>query len=139
MLNLIFSSLTRQLPFNVPFSVKVSLIENCFDDWNMRCVQCFDAVHDATAEQLRSLVQKHFNGFSGTTLLGRVHSLCMELVERCRQQTLERLDFLLQMEDPPFTLNDHYFSACREGYLAQYKAARRVSTLLGFNTRRLLM
>ena len=53
------SSLTRQLPFNVPFSVKVDFIERCFDDWEKHCLQCFDAIHRATEAEIGSLAVAH--------------------------------------------------------------------------------
>lgn len=32
---------------------------------------------------------------------------------------------MLKLEDPPFTLNDHYFAAYRDKYLSRYKEARQ--------------
>lgn len=124
LLTLAASSLTRQLPFNVPFSVKVNLIERCFDDWEKHCVDCFNTIHKATLAQLRDLSQKHFGYFHGTPLLAEVRMLCDDLVERHRLKTLELIRFQLKLESPPFTVNDHYLSACRDKYLAQYKGAR---------------
>ncbi|KIP02343.1 hypothetical protein PHLGIDRAFT_298819 [Phlebiopsis gigantea 11061_1 CR5-6] len=117
------SSLTRQLPFNVPFSVKVGFIERCFSEWEKFCVQCFDAVHCATTSELGRLARAHFGGARGATLLADVRIHCDDLVKRHREETLKFIRFVLELEDPPFTVNDHYFSACRDKYLAQYKAA----------------
>lgn len=89
-------------------------------------MQCFDAVHRATATELARLAQAHFGGSGGATLLADVRMHCDDLVKRHREETLKFMHFMLAMEDPPFTVNDHYFSACRDKYLAQYKSAGKV-------------
>jgi hypothetical protein len=38
-------SLTRELPHNDPYSVKVQLIEQCFHLWPVHSLICFDKVH----------------------------------------------------------------------------------------------
>lgn len=43
-----------------------------------------------------------------------------------KEETLARIEWLISLEDPPFTLNDHYFSSYREKYLAKYKGERQV-------------
>ncbi|KIP02342.1 hypothetical protein PHLGIDRAFT_32230 [Phlebiopsis gigantea 11061_1 CR5-6] len=121
------SYIQRSLPFNVPFSVKVDLIKRSFENWEAHCLTCFDTIHRATVAELRSLAQQYFGGFSGTTLLADVRLLVDDLVEKHRLKTLELVKFQLELEDPPFTVNDHYFSACRDNYLAQYKAASKVA------------
>ena len=127
--SLIFTgrSLTRQLPFNVPFAVKVNLIEQFFGNWETYCLDCFNAIHKVTQQELRDLAQRRFGGSAGTVLLAEVHMICDELVEKHRLKALELIKFQLQLENPPFTMNDHYFSACRVKYLSQYKSAKKVS------------
>ena len=36
----------------------------------------------------------------------------------------QRIDWLLELENPPFTLNTHYLSDYKEKFLAYYKGAR---------------
>ena len=121
------SSLTRQLPFNIPFSVKVSLTERCFDEWENHCVQCFDTIHRATEAEIRDLVHKHFGSVGGAALIADVRMHCDDLIKKHRAEALKFIQMLLKTEDPPFTVNDHYFSACRDRYLAEFKTARKVS------------
>lgn len=122
--------MTRQLPFNVPFSVKSDLIKRSFDGWEAYCLGCFDAIHRATVTEFHALAQKYFGAFGATSLLADVRVLLDDLVEKYRVRTLELVKFQLELEDPPFTVNDHYFSACRDKYLAQYKAASKVGPIL---------
>ena len=49
-------------------------------------------------------------------------------VERLTAATVERMNWLIDLEDPPFTTNDHYFTSSREKYLGIYKSQRPVST-----------
>ena len=129
-------SLTRQLPYNVPFSAKVALIREMFRDWDAYCNKCFSAVYDAAIEELRSLVQTHFGSFAGTPLLDHVRMIIDEQVEKSREKTVERIQWMLELEDPPFTNNDRYFSSYRDKYLAQYKAIRQVRKYHTMSARR---
>ena len=119
------SSLTRQLPYNVPFRAKVALIEKIFKDWDMYCEKCFSFVYDATLAALKDCIKMWFGTFR-TSLPDHVHVIVEDLVERCKTATLARIDWMLQLENPPFTLNDHYFANYREEYLKRYKKARQV-------------
>lgn len=120
------SSLTRELPHNVPFAAKVALIQRCFAEWDAHCARCFDAVHAAAAAELRAVVRTHFAGYRGTALMDHVDAMVEGQVERCRVATQERIKWMLALESPPFTNNDHYFTAYREKYLTKYKDARKV-------------
>lgn len=122
------SSLTRQLPYNVPFSAKVALIERLFRDWESHYLRCFAVVHEATLDELKQLVEHHFGRFTATPLLDHVNSIIEEQVEQCRSKTIEKMQWMLELENPPFTNNDHYFSSNRDKYLARYKEVRAVSS-----------
>lgn len=82
-------------------------------------------------QTLHAVVQRHFGRVGGRALLGDVRLLCDALVERRRLSTRGLIAFQLKLEDPPFTVNDVYFSACRDKFLAQYRAAQKVC-LCGF-------
>ncbi|GJE98795.1 dynamin domain-containing protein [Phanerochaete sordida] len=121
------SSLTRQLPFNVPFSAKVTLIEKVFEPWEDHCITCFGAVYDATADELYSTAERIFGSFQ-TPLLEQIRTVIDERLESAKSKTAERIQWMLEMEYPPFTNNDHYFSSYRDEYLAQFKEARNPTT-----------
>lgn len=97
-------------------------------DWKDYCEKCFAAVHDSTLEILIALADKAFGHFT-TSLPYHVSSIIEELVQRRRIETSERIQWMLELESPPFTNNTHYFSAYREKYLTRYRAARLVSLL----------
>lgn len=118
-------SLTRELPFNVPFSAKVALIEKIFGSWEDHCNDCFTTIYEATTEGLLHLTEQKFGNFSATPLLDHVRSLVEEQVEKAKLKTVERIHWMLELEYPPFTLNDHYFASYRDKYLARYRSARQ--------------
>jgi hypothetical protein len=79
-LTLYVRSLTRQLPFNVPYIAKVALIEQTFTDWGGYCKKCFSTIYEATLEELHQLVQSHFGSFAGTPLPDHVRMILEEQV-----------------------------------------------------------
>ena len=129
-------SLTRELPFNVPFKAKISLIQRFFAEWDIHCQRCFDEVTAASAEELKGLIKAHFGEF--VALLDCVDVTVDELLERRRKETKERIQWMLALENPPFTNNTHYFSCYRQKYLGKYKEARQVNPLVVYPDRPLM-
>lgn len=82
-------SLTRELPFNIPFKAKVTLIQKFLADWDTHSLACFDEVHSASADELKKLVKAHFGEYAG--LLDHVDAVVEELVERQERNTRERI------------------------------------------------
>ncbi|TCD67241.1 hypothetical protein EIP91_000370 [Steccherinum ochraceum] len=118
-------SLTRELPYNVPFKAKVSLIRKFSESWSFSSSRCLVTIHEATTGALRQLVSSHFGKFELTGLLDMIQAIVESQVEKSRSQTQDRVEWMLDLEDPPFTLNDHYFSTYRDRYLAKYREAWR--------------
>ena len=109
----------------MPFSAKISLIDRFLVDWDKYCDKCFSSVHELTLKVLREVVKAHFGNFN-TPLPTHVAAIVEELVQRCYDATRERIQWMLGLEHPPFTVNDHYFASYRDKYLAKYREARRV-------------
>lgn len=109
----------------MPFSAKASLIDRFLVDWFHYCEKCFTAVHAATTKALQKLVARHFGRYT-SALADHVLTIIEGLVEQCRAETVARIKWLLELENPPFTMNDHYFSMYRDKFLAHYKASRKV-------------
>ncbi|KAI0078419.1 hypothetical protein K474DRAFT_1744981 [Panus rudis PR-1116 ss-1] len=121
-------SLTRELPFNVPFRAKISLIRRFYEEWENHSLKCFEQVLVAAQQELTRLVDHHFGMFNSTSLLDHVQTIVEDQIEECRHKTQQRIRWMLELEDPPFTLNTHYFSSYREKYLSSYKANRKGSS-----------
>jgi len=48
-------------------------------------------------------------------------------IQRCADTTEQRIDFLLEEEQQPFTMNDHNFMDYRSKFLGYYKGTRQKS------------
>jgi len=118
------NSLTRQLPFNVPFAAKRGLIDRSFTSWNDHASTYFDTVSHAASEQLNEIIEDHFARFAMSPLRDHVRNIVDEQVNRHRNMTSDRIAWFLGLERPPFTQNHHYLSSLRDAYLSKYRAVR---------------
>ncbi|KAG8885743.1 hypothetical protein FRB98_001655 [Tulasnella sp. 332] len=121
----IHGSLTRELPFNVPFSAKEGLIRKSMKEWEEHALDCFNIVRECVADQLDTLVEKHFGRFARTTLLDTVFAIIQRLIEKRQDETVTRLKWLIKLEHRPYTQNHHYLSSYRDKYLSKYRGERR--------------
>ena len=61
-------SITRQLPYNVPFSCKVRLVQQCFESWSGHANDAFDIVYRTFISTLQEEVENYFNRFENSGL-----------------------------------------------------------------------
>ncbi|PCH44638.1 hypothetical protein WOLCODRAFT_139118 [Wolfiporia cocos MD-104 SS10] len=115
-------NVTRELPYNVPYSAKVALIQDFQKSWGTYSRDCFADVYKEFERTLQKLLQDKFVRFSH--LLTRVRLAITELLQTRKDETLTYLDILLKLESTPFTQNDHYLSEKTAKSLARYKGAR---------------
>jgi len=59
-----------------------------------------------------------------TQLTNLLRVIAGGLVQQLAHSTMERLRWLISLEESPFTLNEHYFTSNRETYLASYRESR---------------
>ncbi|KAG8941062.1 hypothetical protein FRC03_004895 [Tulasnella sp. 419] len=121
----ISGSLTRELPFNVPFSAKQGLIHRAMASWEYDALECFRFIRAAVASHMSELVEEHFGRFARSGLTDTVESIVQKLIEHHEEETIERIRWLIRLEHRPFTQNQHYLSAYRDKYLSKYRGARR--------------
>lgn len=76
---------------------------------------------------LKDLIRNHFGEYR--MLLDHVEVEVEGLLERQRKNTCDRIKWILDLENPPFTNNSHYFTSYRETYLNKYREARQVRRL----------
>ncbi|KAF9507704.1 hypothetical protein BS47DRAFT_1488702 [Hydnum rufescens UP504] len=119
------SSITRELPFNVPFPAKVSLMLGCFRDWETLSFECFEAVCSVVENKVIELINRYFDRFSHSALKEHVKTIFQDQVQLCKQHVKGQLAWLIKLEmSPPFTQNEHYFASYRDKYLTKYKSQR---------------
>ncbi|EIW56258.1 uncharacterized protein TRAVEDRAFT_49098 [Trametes versicolor FP-101664 SS1] len=116
-------SVTRELPNNIPYPAKRSLIHEFQESWEAHVLDCFDRVQVDFKTSLGELVKHRFERFSH--LKGVVAPALMEQVNACANETLANVHTILKLERAaPYTQNTHYLADKRDKQLAQYKQAR---------------
>jgi len=114
-------SITRELPGNVPFDTKVSLIDSFQETWQTMKDTCFDNIREYMLETLCECITKTFKRYGN--LQSHVSSLS-ELVESHYQSCSQHVDAILEVEMTPFTQNTHYLETSKAKWLARYKDIR---------------
>ncbi|KDQ56136.1 hypothetical protein JAAARDRAFT_158878 [Jaapia argillacea MUCL 33604] len=119
---LIDRSITRELPNNIPFSVKSSLIKSFQTSWDASIQACFDNVRKRTVDVLydclASSVRQH------KKLHALLRSSISELVQNMSETCLGHVKVLQEVEQTPYTQNTHYLQSCKEKWLWIYKEAK---------------
>ncbi|KAI9058588.1 hypothetical protein FKP32DRAFT_1761416 [Trametes sanguinea] len=118
-------SVTRELPGNVPYSVKISLIRAFQRDWENAAMDLFQSVQATLKDAIMQYVRQTFDRHSGLNAI--VGPVITRLLNSCTESTAAQVKAVLALESSPFTQNGHYLSECREKWLAKYKEARRAS------------
>ncbi|TFY58995.1 hypothetical protein EVG20_g7953 [Dentipellis fragilis] len=112
-------SITRELPNNVPFAVKSSLVREFQEQWAHAADLCLDRVlQDVNSAMLQCVDHT----------LGRWDSLrtharyCVEqLVKKRYECCVPFIQAALEVERMPYTQNLHYLQSCQEKWLGRYK------------------
>ena len=145
--NLTPRSLTRELPNNIPYPVKVSLMKYPLHNWSIDSKKCFEEVHrvlkalvtklvekqfsryDKLGDQMRSVTFSSYDSRSCSLTLSRIS--IHDLLDAKREETLSLIENMLKWEYSPYTQNSHYYQVTKDKYLAKYKAARAGHTSVG--------
>ncbi|KAI8996213.1 P-loop containing nucleoside triphosphate hydrolase protein [Trametes punicea] len=128
------AAVTRELPNNIPYPAKRSLIQEFQKSWAMHTMACFERVQTNFKTHLVELIRSRFERFNH--LKGAISPSVMEQVALCSGKTADHLKTILKLESAaPFTQNVHYFKAKREKHLATYKQARANRPRPGSSTR----
>ncbi|KAJ3866155.1 P-loop containing nucleoside triphosphate hydrolase protein [Lentinula novae-zelandiae] len=115
-------SLTRELPNNVPYEAKASLMARFQESWPKAVDDCFRSVESDTLAVLTKMIEKHFGRFS--LLQSQMKNLVKALLDEHKAHCNIMLDYVLEAEHVPFTQNGHYYESCKQGWLTKYRAVR---------------
>ncbi|KAI0087492.1 P-loop containing nucleoside triphosphate hydrolase protein [Irpex rosettiformis] len=116
------SALTRELPNNVPYVVKLLLIKEFQSDWHDIVQRAGEQVFEGLKNHTTSLVLEGFGQY--THLRPLVENAVQALLEDKRDSMTAQISKLIKYESTAYTQNDHYLSDGKEKFLAQYKALR---------------
>ncbi|OSD00779.1 P-loop containing nucleoside triphosphate hydrolase protein [Trametes coccinea BRFM310] len=119
--------ITRELPNNVPYSVKCSFIRNFQQDWSAHVDSCFEEVEGSLRRALTGCVEKHFGRFR--VLKGAVVAAVSKLVNAHAEVARQQQKYMLQYElNPPRTQNTDGLAKLRAEWLAAYRSSREKLT-----------
>ncbi|KAG0692056.1 P-loop containing nucleoside triphosphate hydrolase protein [Suillus ampliporus] len=115
---------TRELPDNYPFIVQKTYIEEFTEKWALPSTVLCDAVYNILKKDLSDLVHEHFGKMGRGGALHSVLMIVYEHLDAATKRAQEKVDWLLELEKAPTTLNVHYYSDYRDKFLAYYKGCR---------------
>ncbi|KZT61041.1 hypothetical protein CALCODRAFT_514981 [Calocera cornea HHB12733] len=117
---------TRELPFNVPYAVKIRMMLLPIKQWKELVDVCFGTIHPKVGSIIDLILGNVFGRYTETPLFGRVREILNQQLAGRVAETQTALKLLFDMEmQGPYTQNLHYFSATREKLIAHYRDARR--------------
>ncbi|EGN91813.1 hypothetical protein SERLA73DRAFT_127992 [Serpula lacrymans var. lacrymans S7.3] len=120
------NALTRELPDNYPFVVQKAYIQRFIEQWHGPSMSFFDSVRNILKDDLEKLVTEHFAKTGKGHLKKRVMSALsvIEHLDKCASKSQKHIEWLLEVEKPPLTLNVHYYSDYKDKFLSYYKGRR---------------
>ncbi|GAB1525582.1 hypothetical protein RhiTH_008745 [Rhizoctonia solani] len=126
---------TRELPGEFPFAVTEELVMRTLHLWRQPVKDVFGRAERIFVRRLTALVEAHFGQYTHGGLRAVVQKIVLEKLEECKTATVQELDFFLEMESLPFTLNSHYYLDYKEKFLKHYATFRNNRSALGRSLR----
>ncbi|KAH9965473.1 P-loop containing nucleoside triphosphate hydrolase protein [Russula dissimulans] len=119
------SAVTRELPDNTPFIVKKRFICNIVDGWDSPSKKLFRSAEKELNKRVKKGIEDHFGQYTHGHLKHRVINIVQAHMQRCANTTEQRINFLLEEEKEPFTLNEWYLRDFRADFLGYYRGIRQ--------------
>ncbi|KAJ3503458.1 hypothetical protein NLJ89_g8422 [Agrocybe chaxingu] len=116
---------TRELPGHYPFVVQKTFIEGIIRRWQEPALALSATIHKTVYDHVNELISKHFGHFGQGQLEQRIRTIMHEHIQTCASNAQLRIEWLLDIESEPFSLNTHYLQDYKEKFLAFYKGERR--------------
>ncbi|KAI5982232.1 P-loop containing nucleoside triphosphate hydrolase protein [Pisolithus albus] len=128
---------TRELPDYYPFVVQADYISAIVKEWQEPAVELFEAVYSVIKERIGKMVEEHFAHLGKGGLKQAVLMIVYDHLDEAASRTKEKIDWLLQVERAPATLNTYYYADYRDKFLAYYRGCREANDSTMSNIRRL--
>ena len=135
-----FSFRTRELPGTYPFVVQQSYINECVGKWREPAQFLCKSMYNTLSVHLKQIIHKHFAHFGHGMLEHRIwyifsrwipsvliaiHSVLMQdHLKFCFARTKQKINWLVDLEDTPFSLNTHYLYDYKSKFLTFYRGIR---------------
>ncbi|TFK50788.1 hypothetical protein OE88DRAFT_1712740 [Heliocybe sulcata] len=119
-------AVSRELPDKYPFEVTLLFIKEFTQTWRDPAMALFVKVYDRFVAHTREIVQKKFPAvrYAQGGLQQRILVIVADIVKQLGDRTKDRIAWLLELEEDPFTLNAHYYQDYKDKFLAHYKKSR---------------
>ncbi|KAF9461844.1 P-loop containing nucleoside triphosphate hydrolase protein [Collybia nuda] len=115
---------TRELPGNFPFVVQQMFINSFLKQWNAPAQILCKTVYSILTEHIRRLIFEHFAAYGQGALEQRIKIILQGHIKRCMERAEERINWLIELESTPFSLNTHYLVDYKDKFLAYYRGSR---------------
>ncbi|OBZ65896.1 Interferon-induced GTP-binding protein Mx2 [Grifola frondosa] len=118
-------AITRELPDHLPFVVSSDYISAITAQWDAPTRRLFASVQDMLSLYVRNLVKKHFGKYMHGGLHQQVMLIVANHIKKCAASTSTRLDWLLEVEKRPTTLNSHHYHNYKDRFLDYFHMHQR--------------
>ncbi len=123
----------------MPYSVKLFFIRDFQKAWEKHVQKCVTEIHRTVQRRFTDLVHEHFGSYVHLEPHIQYVAICYrffqhssfivrhvvsDLIQSTYKDANAQLAKVLKYETTAFTQNEHYLSASKQGFSAQYKALR---------------
>ncbi|KAJ3812204.1 P-loop containing nucleoside triphosphate hydrolase protein [Lentinula aff. lateritia] len=115
---------TRELPSRYPYVVEELFIQQITKQWSAPSQRLCEFVYRTTLDHVLRLVKDHFFEFGQGLLERQTRLIIMEHMKDRFEATRDRIEWLLDLEHRPFTMNTHYFLDYKDNFFSYYKSYR---------------
>ncbi|KAG6329455.1 hypothetical protein ID866_9634 [Astraeus odoratus] len=117
-------SRTRELPGHYPFVVQKAYITEFVKKWREPAITLFDAVNEITRKDVEKLVHKHFGRMGRGSAKQSILMIMFDHLDAAAVRSKDKIEWLLQLESSPATVNTHYYLNYKSKFLIFYKGFR---------------
>jgi len=103
--------------------VQETFIKAATEQWREPAMLLCQTTYNTLTVQLK-IIKKHFGSFGQGHLEQRVRTILQQHLKDCFEQAQQSIDWVLSLEEMPFSTNEHYFSDYREKFLSHYRSTR---------------
>ncbi|KAI6107743.1 P-loop containing nucleoside triphosphate hydrolase protein [Pisolithus croceorrhizus] len=128
---------TRELPDYYPFVVQADYVSTIVKKWQEPAVELFEVVNSIIRERVGKLVEEHLAHLGRGGVMQAVLMIVYDHLDEAAARAKQKIDWLLQIEGTPATMNTHYYTDYRDKFLAHYRGCRETNHNTVSNIRRL--
>ncbi|KAG7091490.1 hypothetical protein E1B28_010521 [Marasmius oreades] len=118
-------SRTRELPGNHPYLVEEAFVSEITAQWATPTQTFCRETYEAVLRQVVDLVKSYFSEFGQGQLERQMSNIVQDHLRQRYEQTRDRLEWLVKLENRPCTSNMHYFADYRDKFFGFYKGLRQ--------------